>query len=117
MSLSDAILSLSTGTYTVTRPGAGTWTNGVFVEGTASTFQIQASVQPASARDLLRLPEGERTSDVIAIYTPTELRASSQPDRTLSDRITYRGALYELEHVEFWESGGFWKCLARKIER
>jgi hypothetical protein len=117
MSLSDAILSLSTGTYTVTRPGAGTWTNGLFVEGTASTFQIQASVQPASPKDLQRLPEGERTMNVIVIFTTTELLLASQAARTLSDRIAYRGANYEVEDVDVWESGGFWKCLARKIER
>jgi hypothetical protein len=116
VTLADAITALATGTYVVTRPGPGAWATGLFVEDAPSTFSIVASVQPTSGKDLARLPEGERSAARITLFTVTELRTASIAGKTLSDRVAYRGETYEVEHVDAWESGGFYKAIARKVE-
>ncbi len=114
MRLSNTIKRLATGTYTVTRP-AGSFTAGRWVEGTATTFEIVANIQPATPKELERLPEGQRTREVIAVWTDTELKTATVPVGSRGDRIAYGGASYEVQAVERWELGGYWKALAGKM--
>src|SRR5262245_39232790 len=116
MSLRDSILSLSTGTYTVTRTLAGTFDErGRYTAGGTSTFAIVASIQPATGRQLRDLPEGQRGDEVIAIYTITELRGrmpgapGNEPDL-----VAYRGEPWTVTQVKRWESFGevHFECLA-----
>lgn len=119
MDLSSVIASLGSGTYTVTRGTAGSYgtsgaNEGVYVPGSTSTFSIRAAVQPVSGRDLLRLPEGLRTSELIAIWTATALQTAS-PQGAPADRIAYNGTNYEVQQVEYWaENGGYYKVIAKK---
>lgn len=108
---------LMTGTYTVTRSAAGAYgTDGRFVAGSTSTFSITASVQPLDGRDLLRLPEGLRTSEVLKIYTKTRLfvqGAGQDPDSVAID-----GVPHQIEMVETWgPAGNFYKAYARAVGR
>lgn len=107
MDLSGVISALGTGSYTVTRPTASSYTNGRLNAPSTSTFVINASVQPASGRDLQRLPEGQRSSEIKSIFTMTELR--------LTDVVTIGSSTYQVQHVERWaDSGNFFKALALK---
>jgi hypothetical protein len=109
------IARFATGSYVVTRAGTGSFVAGVYVPGASSTFSIVASVQPVNPQDLLRLPEGERSTDRKAVYTTTELR-TAEAEGALSDRITYRGSTYEVESVNPWdETGGYFKIIAKKM--
>jgi len=75
MSLLDVINRFATGTYTVTRRGAGTYdTAGVFVEASSSTFTITAVLQPLSGRTLDAQPSGQRGVDTRLLHTATLLR-------------------------------------------
>ncbi len=113
MSLADAILRMSTGRYTVTRPGPVTWTAGAPVEAAGTEFEIDAAIVPASNKDLQRLPEGERSGDVVKILTATELRTAESSASRLSDRISYLGRTYEVEDVDVWP--GFYDAIARRV--
>lgn len=111
-----ALQRLATGTYAVTRPGAGTYTQGVYVPGAATTFTIAASIQPVTNRELLRLPEGLRTSLLVKIITGTELRIATAPDGSGADVVSYRGESYQVEAVDAWnELGGAFEAIARKV--
>jgi hypothetical protein len=115
LSLADAISSFATGTYNVTRPTPGTTTGGVYQEGATQSFVLTGCVQPLGSRDLLRLPEGERSRERVKLYTTTELRVATAGG-SLSDRVVYRGATYEVESVEPWdELGGFFTIVLRKM--
>lgn len=118
MSLADVVLHLASGTYTVTRQTGGSYVNGIWTPGGSSTFSIVASIQPTSGEDLVRLPEGVRTRELVTVFTPTELQVKNAPAGTEADRIAYKGASYEVQTVEKWdEQGGFYRAVAAKIEQ
>lgn len=83
MSLGLVIAAFNTGTYTVTRTGADSYTDGVRTVGSTSTFSIDASIQPMSGRDLkAALAEGRRAEDVRTVWTKTAaLVADPNPDK------------------------------------
>ena len=116
MRLLETIRRLASGTYQVERPGAGTYVAGVYQPGTTETFEVRASVQPVSNRELLRLPEGLRTSLLIKVVTETELRIGAAPGGPGPDIVTYRGDRYQVEAVDAWdEFGGGYEAIARKV--
>lgn len=117
MSATDAIGSLATGSYTVTRHAAGTRVQGRSVPGAVSTFSIIASVQPVTGRQLQDLPEGQRGTETIAIYTRTELKtrsADSEPDL-----VDNEGVPFEVVRVERWRafSDVHYRAYAMRTER
>lgn len=116
--LASTITRLSGGTtLTVTRGASGTYTAGRLTPGETTTLTIAANVQPASGRDLLRLPEGLRTRETIAIWTAAELRTADEDAGTPADRVAYGGATYQVENVEGWGVlGGYRKAIAAKVE-
>lgn len=86
----------------VSRTAAGTYTKGRFTAGTSSTFNIRASIQPASAEDVQTLPEGRRNSKVYAVYSDTQLYTvdgQAQPDL-----VTFFGETYEVMSRAVWQN-------------
>lgn len=72
--------------------------------GTAST--IMASVQPLTGRQLQRLPEGERQSYPLVIYTVSDVRTADHIAGVPADRITTGGNTYEVGRVQRWPAAG-----------
>jgi hypothetical protein len=88
-------------TITLRRVGAGSrGADGRWSDGVAVDTSIAASVQPLGGRELATLPEGERHSDQIKVYTTTEIRTGSQHDGTTADRLVVDGIVYEVRAVE-----------------
>lgn len=115
MDLSSVVLSLASGTYTVTRRGASTYdADGVLGTPTSSTFSATGSLQPASGRDLQRLPEGMRTREARIFFTPTALLtagAGQEPDTVAAD-----GDTWEVSNVESWGPlGNYCKATLLKV--
>jgi hypothetical protein len=77
--------------------------DGVFQPGGTSTFDIQISLQPYSAEELLLLPEGERTRRHMKGYTVTRLYNAKQSRGAKSDRLDYDGTVFEVQEVERWK--------------
>ena len=117
LDLSGTVLELASGTYTVTRSNPGTYgTDGRLSLGSTSTFTITASVQPLNGRDLLRLPDGERTTERLKVYTPTQL--FTQGAGQAPDVITVAGINYQVETAEVWgPDGNYYKLIVRSIGR
>lgn len=111
MSLADAIARFAT-PHTVKRAG-GAFVSGRWQAGAAEEIGIDASVQPATAKELERLPEGQRTRETLAVYTTTELRIAA-PGQA-ADRLEHDGVTYEVQSVEPWGVGGYFKALAAKV--
>jgi hypothetical protein len=113
--LASTITRLGGGPVTITRPGAPTLDAGRVVEGRSTVVTTQASVQPVSGRELLRLPEGLRTRELVAVYSPVELRTANATSGALADQVAYGGATYEVQLVEDWSRlGGYWRGIAAK---
>lgn len=110
--LNESIDSLATGDYTVTRRLAGTFTDGIYNGGGAtSTFTINAVVE--SATGLQRVvggnetradDSGQRTNDIRVIYTRTELFTRTPTHEP--DLITIKGRQYTIWRVEPWDLTG-----------
>ena len=80
-----------------TVPGVQTNVNGVLQEATGTPLSIQGSVQPASSRDLLSLPEGRRTSKTYAVCTKSVLKEGY--------RLTIYGQDFTCVGAEAWLNG------------
>lgn len=117
MDLSSVVLGFASA-YTVTRAsGAGAYgSDGKFDEPGTTTLSVQAVVHPLTGRDLQRLPEGLRTSDVLCVYSVERLRVKAAGERP--DKITIGGEQYQVEHVEDWSTlGNYFRSYVRKVGR
>ena len=88
---------------TLTRYAAGSYVGGRWVEGASSSVTITACVQPATPRDLLRLEEGDRTSEAIAVWSPDAMQSLNETAGTQPDRISYDGKTWLVKIVEWWD--------------
>ena len=88
---------------TVTRQAAGGYVAGVWVPGNPFTVTIQASVQPATAEDMQRLPEGRRQTGAVKIYTNSNLMAEIGTQK--ADRVTLPTGEYEVAQADHWQNG------------
>lgn len=117
--LSSTVLGFATGTYSVTRAAyrANPYgTDGKLIAPSTTTVSARACVQPATGRDLQRLPEGLRARDVVALWSVDELltaRPGQEPDI-----VTIDGASWQVEHVERWDQlGSYWRAVLVKTGR
>lgn len=106
MSLALVIASFKTGTYSVSRPGADSYTDGIRTAGSPTVFTADMSIQPLSGRDLRALPEGRRAEDARVLWTSTELRKG--------DVITIGSELFEVYNVKTHDvlQAGFYRANA-----
>lgn len=95
---------------TLRRFAAGTRVLGRWAPGAFTDSALSCTVAPATGKDLLKLPEGDRTQEVKHVFSQTMLQLEPSPDQ-----IVYRGIVYELRTVEDWrDHGGFVHALAVK---
>lgn len=115
--LQGTLERLATGTYNVTRTSKGSIVNARYIPNPSDpVFQIRAAIQPTSGRDLQRLPEGLRTTQLITIYTNTPLQTALAPSGNIADVVNYGGHSYQCQTVLDWsESGGYNKVIAQKV--
>lgn len=115
MDAASLISHFATGTYTVTRRASKTLERGRAEDGATSTLTIIASVQPASGRDLMRLPEGRRSVETRVVYTATQLLIGAQGSGFESDLISIDGNTWEVQQVQSWESVDppYWRCIVQ----
>ena len=113
--VTDNLPDFKTGTYVVTRTLAATFTNGRAVPNVQTTFNVDATVFPSGAGELLRLEEGERTRESLVVITTGSLRDGGggyEPDV-----IAIHGHTYQVANVEDWTDYGFVKAVVVKRER
>ena len=82
---------------TIKRVASGSYVNGDWVNGAASSLTIQASVQPMSMEDMKDAPEGRRMSDMVKMYTDSDLfTVEDSGENQQPDKLTWRGRDYEI---------------------
>jgi hypothetical protein len=81
---------------------SGSYVRGIWTPGKASEFEIQATVEPLDGQDLLLIPEGERTKEMIRIYSELELKTADEACARKADVVRYQGKLYEVHKVKTW---------------
>ena len=108
-------------TVTVTRyADGGEWIDGLFVAGPSSEIETIMSIQPLNGRELMNLPEAQRTRQMMKGYASIELFTSGQSAGKKADLITYQSKTYEVQSVEAWRSAAstiapYWKVLLAEV--
>ncbi len=104
-------------TLTVQRYAAPTTDgHGRIIPAVPESLSITASVQDVSGRELMRLPEGLRTRDLVTVYTTDDLRGADDAAGTPPDRFTLGTNTYEVQMVEDWTAiGDYVKAIAAKV--
>lgn len=98
MNFASCVGTFASGPYTVTRRGPTTINAlGEATMPVPSTFPIMALVEPLPSPDLERLPEGERLSVRMRLYTTTKLHNIGAPDR-----IAIGVETWEVEKEDPW---------------
>lgn len=81
---------------------------------TATEETAVGVVQPATPRELERLPEADRVKSTIVVFTDCPLLVGDDTSDRVADGIRWRGELYTVTAVENWQDYGFFKALAQK---
>ena len=86
-----------------------------------------AIIQPATGRDLLRLPEGDRSLETVIFHSPIPIRTAREASRQAADRLCFReptptaAGLLEGKYVVVtaadWQvQAGFTRCICQREE-
>lgn len=89
-------------TVTITRFGTGSYIGGVYQDAIASVFDVVMSVQPMTDRELLNLPEAQRTRRILKGYTATRLKTADEAEGRRADRVRFDDQDFEVQRVEKW---------------
>lgn len=86
------------------RYSAGSYTNGRWVEGSTTPITFDASIQPASPKEMELLPEARRQSATFSLFTDTQLLVANSGAQTNADRVTLFGETYEILWCNIWQN-------------
>lgn len=117
MDLSGCLDSFNTGTYTVTRYGVASYgSDGRLDAPSSAPLSVPAVVIPLSGRELQRLPEGLRTSELLQVFSSVALK--TQGPGQAPDSIAIDGDAYQVQHVEPWSTlGNYYRAIVAKSGR
>lgn len=101
MSAEDLIDSFAED-VTVIRHGSGAWSGPEYTEGSETELDIRMSVQPLTGKELMNLPEAQRTKRMIKGYTDTELMTANEATKQKADTVIYNNTTFEVQTVERW---------------
>lgn len=84
--------------------GSGEYIKGRFQGTRECEISIMASVQPATGEELLNPPEGQRTREIVNVFTKKELFTAEKSQFKKPDLVVYNGRKFEVMKVERWAS-------------
>lgn len=114
--VSGAINADTAEPITVFRKTDGGYVDGVWVEGSESSFPVLASVQQPSPKQLEVLPEGERSPDVKLFISLLPIYTSNDFDDTEADHIEWNGKRYKANSSGDWSSYGQTTVLGTRVK-
>jgi hypothetical protein len=91
-------------------------TTGRYNEPSYSDSIITACIQRPNGRLLQRLPENQRTEEVIRVDTAIKLRTADVTRGTPADQIHYNGDVYEVQQItDYLQHANYCQVLAAKV--
>ena len=76
-------------------------------------IEIVAVVQPASGRELQRLPEERRSTETRRLFTTTPLQVGGEGAEYLADLVELDGVAWEVQNVRHWPDSHY-DCLVQR---
>ncbi len=117
------------GGITVERTDNAGWTtDGDAAPGDVQTFNVcPVIVQPASGRDISRLPVGDQSLETIIIHAREVLRTAREASQQAADRVLFKeptptpaglleGRYTVVKAADWQEIGGFTRLICQKQE-
>jgi hypothetical protein len=89
--------------------------NGRWMEGEPTVLDIIAVVQPLKSHEMVRVPEGRRTTGSVKLYSQTRLQTADAKKQRQPDRFCWNGDEYEVLSVDDWSQGGYYKAIAVEV--
>lgn len=85
--------------------GPGGWVN--------QTTQIPAygSLQPATAKSLQMIPEGDRVEGAIQFFTTQPIYSTSEDQSRISDQIMWQENMYRVSGIFKWNEFGYYGAI------
>lgn len=76
-----------------------------------SSVQITAVIQPATGKDLERLPEGAKLHETIRVWYRGELLP--ERENGYADIVVWKGKRYQVKTADPWDNygAGYWRAL------
>lgn len=84
------------------RKTAGSYVNGVWIEGAETLIVITASIQPTTGEEMLSLPEARRDKKTYALFTSSDVNVIAGGANP--DQVQIFGERYEVVRVEPWQN-------------
>lgn len=106
--------------FTILR-SQGTWARGGWQESARQQIPAVGIITPASAEDLLQVPEGDRVAGSMLVSTATRLYRShsngiNDDNSGTSDLVVWHGDTYRVSGVWPWVDQGFWKAVFVRVK-
>jgi len=96
-----------TGSYKVTRRGAGYYKDGFFNHGKDQSLVVRGTMLPLSAREISMVEEGDRLKALYEFYTDVPVLVNNARSLSGADRITVNGDTYKVISIEHWQGTRF----------
>lgn len=93
------------------RYAPGSYVNGEWSEGSSSTTSIMATHQPATARDLRDLPEGQRVDAMRAVWSRSDILGADETTGRAADDLVIEGEVWRVVAAWHRSEAGFYKAL------
>lgn len=92
--------------------------DGLYVEGQKERIDLSVVVTPAKGRELLHLPEAQRSSEMLKIYSDEKLLTVDEGVSKIADVVVWRGHEYQVQIVDDWTHTDLphYRSLAAKVE-
>lgn len=105
-------------TYPVKRYSGGSYVNKEWVPNTPEDLTIEANIQPANFNDLRIVPEGDRTTRHIKIYTQDFIQEPVEGEDT-GDLIYFQNSWYRVCKLKQYDMGvlNHYHALAMEVVR
>ena len=91
---------------------SGSFVDGLWVKDAPVVSNQIGSITPATANDMLKLPEGERQSETMRLITKYQLNISK--DSAESDIVIYLSHRYRVFSPSEWRGNGFSDVLIQR---
>lgn len=104
---------------TLFRTTAGSYVDGVWVEGTESSVPIEANVQPFSDYQYMILPESDRTKQWVWVFSESEIRTLKEGNGGhAADEFIWNGERYKVMKTQRFQMTvqDHWEAKAVRIE-
>ncbi len=115
INVSAALDSDTAQVITVERISPGAYVDGIYQNGSTSTFKTLASVQQPTPKQLEVLREGERTGDIRLFISKKPLRTVVSKDNLEADVVLYKGNRYKIIQSADWDNYGYTSAMGTRV--